>query len=88
MSLPQLKHIGGKERKTNIIIKGAFSTKAPGTTKSKKLTTATKKSSTAKKEKTNSDLMEKLLTEITAKYKHNLCKDQAYLQRLEKKTMI
>ena len=32
--------------------------------------------------------MEKLLSEITAKYKGSLCKDKAYLERIEKKTMI
>ena len=78
---------------TNIIIKGAFSTVKNGATSTKqskknllgKKTTATSQS---KREKQNHDLMEKLLTEITAKYKTHLCKDKNYLERLEKKTMI
>ena len=32
--------------------------------------------------------MEKLLNEITSKYKSSLCKDKNYLERLDKKTMI
>ena len=56
-----------------------------GTKKSASKTTGTKSSTSPI---SDSDLMEKLLNEITAKYKTNLCKDQAYLQRLEKKTMI
>ena len=78
-----------KDRKTNIIIKGAtFDTKTAKTFKNKQTKSAKKPVGSSKKEKAANDLMEKLLTEITAKYKTNLCKDQSYLQRLEKKTMI
>ena len=66
-----------KERKTNIIIKGAFTTKSSNnhhfhnkTPKSK-----TKNATGSKKEKITNDLMEKLLTEITTKYKTNLYRD-------------
>ena len=78
-----------KDRKTNIIIKGAtFDTKTAKNSKNKQTKSAKKPVGSSKKEKAANDLMEKLLTEITAKYKTNLCKDQSYLQRLEKKTMI
>ena len=78
-----------KDRKTNIIIRGATFTAKPATkTPKSKQPTSGKKTNATKKEKVSNDLMEKLLTEITAKYKTNLCKDQNYLQRLEKKTMI
>jgi len=69
---------------TNIIIKGAFQT-IKGKPSSKKNLLGKKALSQSKRD---ADLMEKLLSEITAKYKTNLCKDQGYLQRLEKKTMI
>ena len=78
-----------KDRKTNIIIKGAtFTSKPANKTPKSKQPTSGKKANASKKEKVSNDLMEKLLTEITAKYKTNLCRDQNYLQRLEKKTMI
>ena len=78
-----------KDRKTNIIIKGGtFTTKTPKTSKNKQSNSGKKPIGSSKREKAANDLMEKLLTEITAKYKTNLCKDQNYLQRLEKKTMI
>jgi len=77
------------KRSTNIIIKGAFSTvKAKSSKKNllgKKTTTTSDK---VKKEKSERDLMEKLLTEITAKYKPHLCKNKDYLERLEKRSMI
>ena len=78
---------------TNIIIKGAFSTVKSGTsTKQSKKNLLGKKASSStglsKKDKQNHDLMEKLLTEITAKYKTHLCKNKDYLERLEKRTMI
>ena len=79
-----------KDRKTNIIIKGATFSVKPTATKTPKSKQAAsgKKTNASKKEKAPNDLMEKLLTEITAKYKTNLCKDPNYLHRLEKKTMI
>ena len=85
LSMPQLLKSNSK-KSTNIVIKGAFATKPAAKTTSKKA--ATKKTSTSKKDKSSGDLMEKLLSEITSKYKDKLCKDQSYLQRLEKKTMI
>lgn len=75
---------------TNIIIKGAFSTVKAGNSK-KNLLGGKKASHTvhsSKRDKSSADLMEKLLSEITAKYKSNLCKDKNYLERIEKKTMI
>ena len=49
---------------------------------------ATKKSAKkvkAERQSQQRDLMEKLLTEITSKYKPHLCKNHEYLQRLEKR---
>lgn len=91
-SMPQFMKESRSKKSANIIIKGgAFTTKASisstkQTETKKGATNATK--STKKEKKPQEDLMEKLLSEITGKYKPKLCKDQAYLQRLEKKTMI
>ena len=63
-------------------------TQTTKTPKSKQPTSGKKSTSKKDKEKVTNDLMEKLLSEITTKYKTNLCKDPNYLQRLEKKTMI
>lgn len=76
------------KRSTNIIIKGAFSTVKAKSSKKNLLGKKTTVNGQAKKEKSERDLMEKLLTEITAKYKPHLCKNKDYLERLEKKSMI
>lgn len=91
-STPQLTKQSKNKNSANIIIKGGtFTTKASVSSskqiETKKGATNTKKS-TKKEKSPQEDLMEKLLSEITGKYKPKLCKDQAYLQRLEKKTMI
>ena len=83
MSLPQLKPIKEKSVR-NIIIKGGmFTSKSSQKPFGKK--SVLKKGSKSAKER---DLMEKLLTEITAKYKNNLCKNPKYLESLDKKSMI
>ena len=69
-------------------MKGSLSTKSMVSKASTRKAGQSSKKSKASKEKASQDLMEKLLTEITAKYKQHLCKNADYLQRLEKKTMI
>ena len=76
---------GSAKRSTNIIIKGALTSVKSAKGLKKLPSSATKKSKTKEK---SENLMEKLLSEITSKYKPNLCKDKQYLERLEKRTMI
>jgi hypothetical protein len=90
LSLPQLKPVMGKSVAKTIIKNGTpLNVKAvKSSKKNAKKVLLNKGLSLSSKEKSSSDLMEKLLTEITAKYKSSLCKDPNYLQRLEKKSMI
>ena len=78
---------GSAKRSTNIIIKGAL-TSVKSAKGLKKLAPPHSSSGKKKKDTKSENLMEKLLSEITAKYKSNLCKDKTYLERLEKKTMV
>lgn len=87
MSLPQLKPIKEKSVR-NIIVKGGiFTTKLAAKTAKKSASKKAAKGASGQISK-EKDLMEKLLTEITAKYKGHLCKNPNYLQGLEKKSMI
>jgi len=90
LSLPQLKPLKKKSTSKTIIKNGTLTLKSVKNAKksANKKALLSKGTGLSAKEMASQDLMEKLLTEITAKYKSNLCKDPNYLQRLEKKSMI
>ena len=80
LNLPMLT-MDDRDRKTNIIIKsvGAFTTKAKPTGSTTNLLSDKKQQTAAIVSKKDTGLMEKLLSEITAKYKPYLCSNQSYL---------